>query len=153
MANGFPNHFWWSFIARHINPHRAPLRQKCWKKRLRIRSSRESGLDLIERFADKLSAFKRFRPENDSTWENFKIFNLFNHEKYFWNKKYRKNAKNISLETKSWNLLLATVPPKKRNPVHSVGLFWPDFQSLNSHSKFKIFNFAMFSKSSKTSKK
>ena len=32
-----------------------------------------------------------------------------------------------------------TLPLKKRNPVHSITLYWPDFQSLNSHSNVKIF--------------
>ena len=35
-------------------------------------------------------------------------------------------------------------PPKKRNPVHSITLYWPDFQSLNSpHSNVKIFKMTL----------
>ena len=33
-----------------------------------------------------------------------------------------------------------TLPPKKRNSVHSIALYWPDFQCLYSHSNSVIFN-------------
>ena len=44
-----------------------------------------------------------------------------------------------------WKMLLClavrdTMPPKKWNPVHSIALYWPIFQSLSSHSNLVIFN-------------
>ena len=32
-----------------------------------------------------------------------------------------------------------TQPPKKRNPSHSIALYWPDFQGHNSQSNIVIF--------------
>ena len=34
---------------------------------------------------------------------------------------------------------MATMPPKKRNPVYSIAVYWPDFQSLNLHWNLIIF--------------
>ena len=36
-------------------------------------------------------------------------------------------------------LSLRKVPPKKRNPLQSIGLYWADFQSLDSHWNLIIF--------------
>ena len=32
-----------------------------------------------------------------------------------------------------------TIPPKKRNPVHFIAMYWPDFQSLHSDQNLMIF--------------
>ena len=32
-----------------------------------------------------------------------------------------------------------TMPPEKRNPVHSIAMYWPNFQSLDSHWNLIIF--------------
>ena len=34
---------------------------------------------------------------------------------------------------------ISTLPTNKTNPIHSIALCWPDFQSFNSHTNIVIF--------------
>ena len=40
-----------------------------------------------------------------------------------------------------YEVTVHTMPPPKRNPVHSIALYWPDFKRLNSHWKLKFLRF------------
>ena len=64
--------------------------------------------------------------------------------KCFDSKKVLLFSQRLSLRCKNCSMhdffpVESTLPSQKRNPVHSIALYWPDFQSPDLHSNIVIF--------------